>query len=90
MNDIWDYEKIDYLYHHYGIDDYRNICEKLNVTKSSLFNEAGKLAMYPKGEFTCEETRILKQYGKTLGNAVVFLLENRTIPEVEKELAAYV
>lgn len=81
----WTWDKVDNLYNAFGIKSRDEICEELGVTPSSLLNEISKMMLKEKGEFTCEEKKIIRDYGESLGAATMFMLEGRTSSECGRE-----
>ncbi len=78
----WDFGTIDYLYKHYPMQDARTICKDMQITPKELMDEAAKLQIFSKGELTCEEKKIVRDYGDSIHSAIVFLMDNRTVAEV--------
>ena len=56
-------------------------------TASALLNKAQRLGVSHNTTLLEEEKELLKQYGSTLGTAMIFLLPKRTVFEVKDALA---
>ena len=81
------YEEYDYIYNHYNTDGAAAVAEQLDRSVPSIENKAAKLGLVNKGVFTANELQLAKKYGNTLGDAMVFLLPERTVPEIREMIA---
>lgn len=83
---MWDYKNIDYLYNNYSLGDDASICKELDVTKTAISAEVEKLHLRRCGRFTEEELNTAERYGSSLGTALIFLMPQRSVPEVRQLL----
>ena len=84
---LYTYEEYDYIYKHYNTDGAEAISQCLERSVPSIENKANKLGLSPKGVFTTNELQLAQKYGSTLGDAMVFILPDRTVPEIQELVA---
>lgn len=84
---LYTYEEYDYIYNHYNTDGATAVAEQLDRSVPSIENKAAKLGLVNKGVFTTNELQLAKKYGSTLGDAMIFLLPERTVPEIREMIA---
>lgn len=77
-----DFKTIDTLYNSYPMKEIDEVCRDMQITPKELLDESVRLRIFPKGAITCEEEKLIRDYGDSIHTAVVFLLENRTVAEV--------
>ena len=80
----WTFEDYDYLYKNYSTEGPVVCSEKLERSVEVVNTKAMQLNLELQGGFKQEEIALARSYGKTLGNAMIFLLPKRTTHEIEE------
>ena len=81
------FDDYDYIYKHFNQDGPVSVAQHLGRSVASVTNRSTKLNLLSQGAPTAEELKYCRNYGKTLGTALMFLMPNRTTVEIEEMLA---
>lgn len=84
---LYTYDEYAYIYNHYNTEGAAAISEALERSVPSIENKASKLGLVPHGVFTTNELALAQKYGADLGEAMIFLMPERTIPEIQELIA---
>lgn len=84
---VYTFEDYDYIYRHYNVDGAESVAAALNRSVQSVNAKAVKMNLVGAKEFTQQEKEYVRNYGKVLGTALVFLMPGRTSFEVKEMLA---
>ena len=79
----WTWADYDYLYNHYALEDSVDTAKNLNRAVLNIESKANKLGLTKYQPPTDEELKSSSYFGKVLGSAMIFLLPNRSLPELE-------
>lgn len=79
----WTYADLDMLYKEYAYSDTEELAKKMNRTVQSVESKALHLNLYKSVSFTNTEKKTAEMFGKELGTALIFLMPDRTVTEVE-------
>lgn len=82
----WTYDEYDCVYRKFPIFGVDFCAKEINRSIDTIENKARALGVSPYKEFTEQEIKVAKEYGKRLGQALMFLLPNRTSWEVSELL----
>ena len=79
----WTYEELDVLYNNYAKIPVTDLADKLGRTVQSIESKAIKMHLHKATPFTNTERHYAKTCGKELGTALMFLMPDRSVSEVE-------
>lgn len=81
---LYTLEEYDYIYKHYHCDSIESIADHLGRSVPSVEHRAAKLGLGVVKPFSGDEVQLAKKYGPILGDALVFLVPDRTTSEVRE------
>ena len=82
-NSNWSYSEYDVLYKEYPINGPVAVSDKIGRTVTSTVGRASKMGLNVPTPFTPQELQLARVYRAQLGDALIFLMPNRTTVEIE-------
>lgn len=82
MSQNWTWDDYDYIYNNFACGDSDEIAQHLGRSILNIEAKAQKLNVSKCKEPTTEEIQMYHNYKKVLGNALIFLMPDRSIPEL--------
>ena len=83
QHDAWTWAEYDTIRKHYPKEGKKVVRMLNNRSVSALESRAIKINTFEHVEFTEEEVKLAKKYGKCMGKALMFMLPDRTPYEIE-------
>lgn len=83
-NQSWTIQDYDYLYKHYCSDGPKACANHLGVPVGLVKIKAKQLGIFFKRKATKEEIHLCKCYSTALGSALIFLMPDRSVSEIEE------
>ena len=80
----WTYDDYRYLYENFYKEDAAGCANKLRKPIATVRSKAERLGLISHTEYTQEEIKLARAYGKILKGAMIFMLPHRTSSEIEE------